>query len=92
MNYSIIQIPPQNIADYVKVSTTDVQAKFTESLNQLLQQGASHICTDMVPIEWATKALEKPNVSHYQKRMQQVPVNFGEPGTAHAILFLERQA
>ena len=91
MNYSTIQIPPQNIAEYVKVSTTDVQEKFTESLNQLLKQGTAHICTDIVPIEWATKALEKSNVSRYLMMMQQVPVNYGQLGTAHAIFFLERQ-
>jgi hypothetical protein len=91
MNASIIQIPPKNIADYVRVSTSGTPEQFTESLNLLLQQEVLHICTDIIPIEWATQAMQGANVSRYQLMMQQVPDNFGRLGTAHAIFFLERR-
>ena len=91
MNYSIIQIPPKNITDYKRVSTSGTPEEFSASLSLLLQQEVLHICTDIIPIEWATRVLTEANVSRYQLMMQQVPANFGGLEAAHAIFFLERR-
>jgi hypothetical protein len=91
MNCSIIQIPPKNIADYARVSASGTPKEFSESLNVLLQKEASHICTDIIPIEWADTVLQGPSVGRYQLMMQQVPAHFGGLEAAHAIFFLERR-
>jgi hypothetical protein len=91
MNYSIIEDKPENHADYVKVPGTDCREEFIKSLVGLLRQDTFHIYTDAIPIEWAVMAEKAAKTSHYLMMLLQVPVNFGETGTAYGIFYFQRQ-
>jgi hypothetical protein len=91
MSYSIIENPPKNFVDYVKVPGTDCREQFIKSLSGLFKQ-TPFIYTESIPIGWAMDAVKfSKDGKHYSTKMQRVPVNFGEPGTAHGIFYFERQ-
>jgi hypothetical protein len=91
MNYLIIKDPPENLADYVKIPHSATREEFIKTMVGLLRQGTLHICTEPIPIHWAVDAEISAKMSHYLMMMTQVPVNFGELGTAHGVFYFERQ-
>ena len=91
MSYSIIEKPPENFGDYIKVPGTDCREQFLKSLLNLFKQ-TPYIYTESIPIGWATDALNLLNdARHYSAQMQMALVNLGEHGTAHGIFYFERQ-
>jgi len=92
MNLQIVENPPNNLCDYVKVPPSDIRDEFTKSLVQLLKDDCFHICTDDVPLDWAMGILEKAHMEHaYIVFAVRSIVNGGEKGTAHARFYFERK-
>jgi hypothetical protein len=92
MNFTLIEKPPENDRDYVVASRNDIEDKFVMNLVRLLRQGTFDIKTDPIPIGWAQRAAEEAPATGYDIMMRQVPVNFGELGTAHGVFYFERQS
>lgn len=89
MSYTFIPKPPENIGDYVTVPRNDIPEEFEEALIGLLRQDVFHITTDGVPLVWVTDAVIEA-AKGYRITAKQIPVNWGELGTAHAIFYFER--
>ena len=89
MNFTIIKKQPGNINDYVKVPPNNIREEYIRSLVVLLRQRTFNIQTDEIEIEWAETAAQEAPASGFRIMMQQVPVNFGEPGTAFGTFYFE---
>lgn len=91
MKYRLIEVPPENINDYVKVPLNDIQGEFAKSLVDLLRQRVSHIFTDAIPLDWIDSVEKEAQTNGYSIMAQRASVNSGERGTRYLIFYLERR-
>jgi hypothetical protein len=91
VNFFVIDNPPANVSDYVKVPSTDSPNEFIVSLVQLLEHGTPHICTEAISIDWATSAFQIAKAAkRYNALVVRAPEDFGESGTPHGYFFFRQ--
>jgi hypothetical protein len=89
-NMTHIKEPPKDVVKYRLIPPNDIREDFVKSALKLLQGNEAKIATASIPIGWAAEIIEQANANGYVIKMQQVPVNMGELGTAHAVYYFER--
>jgi hypothetical protein len=94
INIDIIDFPPKDRSGYVKTPTTENRTQFIDNLARLLEQGAVHIETGDVDLEWVNqeKVMLAAAKSGYRVSMKQTQVNVGQPSTCFGLFFFERKS
>ena len=91
MNFFVIDDPPSDAAEYVKVPSAASEDEFVGALVRLFRQGIANICTEPVSIDWATKAYQLAEVRDaYNVLVVRAPVNAGKFGTAQGMFYFQQ--
>ena len=90
MNYIELSKHPDDAAEYVKVTPSDSREEFVKTLGQFLGEGRPRFCTDAVPFDWVTTAMNsiQPKGFYIALVIRSV-TNSGEPGAAFACFYFQ---
>ena len=86
MTYSLLERPPEHLAQYVVVDVA-YRSLFVETLIAEFSKRTTFIRTTPVPIDWVVSASHHAEAEAYEISMERSKVDSGNLGNAHGVFY-----